>query len=75
VGGVLGVLIGGSESEWEMQRTGWGDRQGALCTEFTLVLYNCNKPALEIAKNTTLTVYKWIVSYATPFITYDVEGH
>jgi len=23
-GGVLGVLIGGSEPEWEMQRTGWG---------------------------------------------------
>ncbi len=23
-GGVLGVLIGGSEPEWEMRRTGWG---------------------------------------------------
>jgi len=23
-GGVLGVLIGGSELEWEMRRTGWG---------------------------------------------------
>jgi len=33
-GGVLGVLIGGSELEWEL---GWGDRQGALCTGFTLV--------------------------------------
>jgi len=38
-GGVLGVLIGGSEPEWEMRRTGWGDRRGALCTEFTLVIY------------------------------------
>jgi hypothetical protein len=36
-GGVLGVLIGGSELEWEMRRTGWGDRRGALCTGFTLV--------------------------------------
>jgi hypothetical protein len=24
-GGVLGVLIGGSELEWEMRRTGWGE--------------------------------------------------
>jgi len=39
-GGVLGVLIGGSEPEWEMRRTGWGDRRGALCTGFTLVIYN-----------------------------------
>jgi hypothetical protein len=31
-GGVLRVLIGGSELEWEMRRTGWGDRRGALCT-------------------------------------------
>jgi hypothetical protein len=31
-GGVLGVLIGGGELEWEMRRTGWGDRRGALCT-------------------------------------------
>jgi hypothetical protein len=31
-GGVLGVLIGGSEMEWEMWRTGWGDWRGALCT-------------------------------------------
>jgi len=23
-GGVLRVLIGGSEPEWKMQRTGWG---------------------------------------------------
>jgi hypothetical protein len=23
-GGVLGVLIGGSEPKWEMRRTGWG---------------------------------------------------
>jgi len=38
-GGVLGVLIGGSESEWEMRRTGWGDWRGALCTEFTLVFF------------------------------------
>jgi hypothetical protein len=37
-GGVLGVLIGGSELEWEMRRTGWGDRWGALCTRFTLVI-------------------------------------
>ncbi len=36
-GGVLKVLIGGSEPEWEMRKTGWGDRQGALCTKFTLV--------------------------------------
>jgi hypothetical protein len=43
-GGVLGVLIGESEPEWEMQRTGWGDRQDALCTGFTLVLLNlCTK--------------------------------
>jgi hypothetical protein len=27
-GGVLGVLIGGSELEWEMQRTGWGGIDG-----------------------------------------------
>jgi hypothetical protein len=26
-GGVLGVLIGESELEWEMRRTGWGDRR------------------------------------------------
>jgi hypothetical protein len=37
-GGVLGVLIGGSELEWEMRRTGWGDQRGALCTRFTLVI-------------------------------------
>ncbi len=36
-GGVLGVLIGGSEPEWEIRRTGWGDRWGALCTGFTLI--------------------------------------
>jgi hypothetical protein len=36
-GGVLGVLIGGSEPEWEMRRTGWGDQRGALCTGFTVV--------------------------------------
>jgi hypothetical protein len=23
--------------EWEMRKTGWGDRWGALCTRFTLV--------------------------------------
>ncbi len=38
-GEVLGVLIGESELEWEMRRTGWGDRQGALCTRFTLVIF------------------------------------
>jgi hypothetical protein len=38
-GEVLGVLIGESELEWEMRRTGWGDRQGALCTGFTLVIF------------------------------------
>jgi len=27
-GGVLKVLIGGSEPEWEMQRTGWGGSTG-----------------------------------------------
>jgi len=37
-GGVLRVLIGGSEPEWKMRRTGWGDQRGALCTGFTLVL-------------------------------------
>ncbi len=26
--------------EWEMRRTGWGDRRGALCTGFTLVNMN-----------------------------------
>ncbi len=26
------------EPEWEMQRTGWGDWRGALCTGFTLVI-------------------------------------
>jgi hypothetical protein len=35
--GVLGILIGGSELEWEMRRTGLGDRRDALCTGFTLV--------------------------------------
>ncbi len=39
-GGVLGVLIGGSEPKWEMRRTRWGDRRGALCTGFTLVHLN-----------------------------------
>jgi hypothetical protein len=29
-GGVLGVLIGGSEPEWEMQRTGWGGSTGCI---------------------------------------------
>jgi hypothetical protein len=29
-GGVLGVLIGGSESEWEMRRTGWGGSTGCI---------------------------------------------
>jgi hypothetical protein len=37
-GEILGVLIGGSEPEWKMRRTGWGDRRGALCTGFTLVI-------------------------------------
>jgi len=36
--GVLGVLIGENEPEWEMRKTGWGDRRGALCTGFTLVI-------------------------------------
>jgi len=27
-GGVLGVLIGGSESEWEMRKTEWGGIDG-----------------------------------------------
>jgi len=35
-GGVLGVLIGGRELKWEMQRTGWGLRRDALCTGFTV---------------------------------------
>jgi hypothetical protein len=29
-GGVLGVLIGGSEPEWEMRRTGWGGSTGCI---------------------------------------------
>jgi hypothetical protein len=29
-GGVLGVLIGGSELEWEMWRTGWGGSTGCI---------------------------------------------
>ncbi len=29
-GGVLGVLIGGSEPEWEMRRTGWGGLTGCI---------------------------------------------
>jgi hypothetical protein len=29
-GGVLWVLIGGSELEWEMQRTGWGGSTGCI---------------------------------------------
>jgi len=29
-GGVLGVLIGGSESKWEMRRTGWGGSTGCI---------------------------------------------
>ncbi len=28
--GVLGVLIGGSEPEWEMRRTGWGGSTGCI---------------------------------------------
>jgi hypothetical protein len=36
-GGVLGVLIGGSELECgKCEGPGGGDRQGALCTGFTL---------------------------------------
>jgi hypothetical protein len=43
-GGVLGVLTGGSEPDWEMRRTGWGgDRWGALCIGFTLVMDNSQK--------------------------------
>jgi len=44
-GGVLVVLIGGSEPEWEMRRIEWGDRRGALCTGFTLVLNYSKKIA------------------------------
>jgi len=29
-GRVLGVLIGGSEPEWEMQRTRWGGSTGCV---------------------------------------------
>jgi hypothetical protein len=29
-GGVLGVLIGESEPEWEMQRTRWGGSTGCV---------------------------------------------
>jgi len=29
-GGVLGVLIGGSEPEWEMQRIEWGGSTGCI---------------------------------------------
>jgi hypothetical protein len=29
-GGVLGVLIGGSEPEWEMRRTGCGGSTGCI---------------------------------------------
>jgi len=29
-GGVLGVLIGGSEPEWEMQKTKWGGLTGCI---------------------------------------------
>ncbi len=29
-GGVLGVLIGGSEPEWEMRRIGWGGSTGCI---------------------------------------------
>jgi hypothetical protein len=29
-GGVLGVVIGGSELEWEMRRTGWGGLTGCI---------------------------------------------
>jgi len=29
-GGVLGVLIGGNEPEWKMQRTGWGGSTGCI---------------------------------------------
>jgi hypothetical protein len=29
-GWVLGVLIGGSELEWEMRRTGWGRSTGCI---------------------------------------------
>ncbi len=29
-GGVLGVLIDGSELEWEMRRTGWGGSTGCI---------------------------------------------
>jgi hypothetical protein len=29
-GGVLGVLIGGSEPEWEMRRTEWGGSTGCI---------------------------------------------
>ncbi len=29
-GGVLGVLIGGNEPEWEMRRTRWGGSMGCI---------------------------------------------
>jgi hypothetical protein len=52
-GGVLGVLIDGSEFEWEMRRTGWGgDQRGALCTRVH-TSHNENSKCLE--NITTLT--------------------
>jgi hypothetical protein len=57
-GGVLGVLIGGSELEWEMRRTRWGGSTGCImhrvhtspnrCTCFPTVSRNLNWPRIII---------------------------
>jgi hypothetical protein len=41
-GGVLGVLIGGSELEWEMRRTEWGINGVHYAPGFTLVSHRYN---------------------------------
>jgi hypothetical protein len=61
-GGVLGVLIGGSELEWEMRRIGWGGSTGCimhrvttswhkqLCGKFLLLAKGGDQPFLLGAK-------------------------
>jgi len=49
-GGVIGVLIGGSELEWEMRRTGWGGSTGCIMHRVHTNTFN---------GNTMNNVYMW----------------
>jgi hypothetical protein len=53
------------EPEWEMQRIGWGDRRGALCTRFTLVIFNTLfSSGVQVA--TPFTSHYTLCNYAEP---------